>query len=77
VSGTPLTVRIEEIPGRLDTGDTKADARVTSRTIVSRDGIEVAPGELRVGQRASLWFGGPVAESYPVQGEAAAIAILR
>jgi hypothetical protein len=76
VSGDPLAVRIEEIPGGLDTGGAKAIARVTDRTIVTRRGSAVAPGELRTGQRASLWLTGPVAESYPVQGEAGAIAIL-
>ena len=76
VGGEPLSVRIEEIPGGLDTGGAKAVARVTSRTIVTRQGNSVAPGELRTGQRASLWLTGPVAESYPVQGEAGAISIL-
>jgi hypothetical protein len=76
VGGDPLTVRIEEIPGGLDTGGAKAVARVTSRTAVTREGNAVAPGALRTGQRASLWLTGPVAESYPVQGEAGAIDIL-
>lgn len=76
VGGEPLIVRIEEIPGGLDTGGAKAMARITSRTSVIRDGTPIAPGELRMGQRASLWFEGPVAESYPVQGEAAAISVL-
>lgn len=76
VGGEPLTVRIEEIPGPLDTGGAKAVARITSQTIVTRKGYPLAPGELRTGQRASLWFEGPVAESYPVQGEAAVISVL-
>ena len=76
VGGEPLTVRIEEIPGGLESGGAKAVARITSRTIVTREGNALTPRELRMGQRASLWFEGPVAESYPVQGEAAAISVL-
>ena len=75
VSGTPLTVRIEEKPGGLDSGGAKAVARLTNQTRVTRNGEAVAASELRVGERASLWFAGPVAESYPVQGRAAAIAL--
>lgn len=76
VGGEPLTVRIEEFPGGLDTGGAKAVARITNRTRVTRDGNLLAPSELRMGQRASLWFEGPVAESFPVQGEAAVISVL-
>lgn len=76
VGGAPLTVRVEEMPGGLESGGAKAVARVTGKTIITRGGEALAPGELRVGQRASVWFTGPVAESYPVQGEAAAIEIV-
>lgn len=76
LAGNPPTARVEEIPGGLESGGAKAAARITSRTTITRNGRAVAPAELRVGQRVSLWFRGPVAESYPVQGEAAAISIL-
>lgn len=73
--GTPMTIRVEEIPGGLDSGGAKAAARIGPRTRILRGDRPVPASELRVGQRVSVWFEGPVAESYPVQGEAGTVSV--
>lgn len=70
---------VEEEPG-VQSGN-KASATVTRTTpiFMERDS-EVQPAtfaDLAVGDGLALWFDGPVAESYPVQGEASAILILK
>ncbi|HEU5305414.1 MAG TPA: DUF3221 domain-containing protein, partial [Gemmatimonadales bacterium] len=66
---------IEEEP--LDSvGSAKASLRITSSTRVLQSSGEASrPEELRIGQRVSAWFAGPVMESYPVQGTAGAVRI--
>jgi hypothetical protein len=75
-----VVVLVEENP--LDTsGSAKASVTVDSRTRLLRQTetgeITVDRGELRSGLRVSVWFEGPVAESYPVQGKAGTLVILR
>jgi hypothetical protein len=68
-------VQIEENPA--DTfGSAKAIVRITTATrIVGPAGLSWPADSLRAGQRVRAWFVGPLAESYPVQTGAAAIAI--
>ena len=44
-------------------------------TVNGQTVTRVEPGALRVGASVRVWFNGPVATSYPVQGKAADIAI--
>ncbi len=68
-------VRIEERPDQ-ETGSAKASVRLLPTTrILRRSGGVAAPADLRVGQQASAWFEGPVAESYPVQAAARVLVV--
>lgn len=69
------TIRVETNPSQ-STGSPKAIATVNGRTVIfllSRNEGEFR--SLSVGQWVRVWFNGPVAESYPVQGTAATVVI--
>jgi uncharacterized protein DUF3221 len=68
-------ILIEEQP--LDSsGSGKASVRLTPATRVLRSSGEAGRvAELRVGQRVSAWFDGPVQESYPLQATAGVVRI--
>ena len=74
-------VRIEEIPGSLLSGGSKSVVTVLRGVPVLRragDGATVAAFDsLRVGQRVSAWFDGPILESYPSQARARVLVIER
>jgi len=54
----------------------KAVVSVTKQTaIFDASGGKATPADLQVGAEVKVWFTGPVAESYPVQGAAAAVQI--
>ncbi len=54
----------------------KAVVNVTKETaIFDADGKASTPDKLQVGTEVKVWFAGPVAESYPVQGTASAVQI--
>lgn len=54
----------------------KAVVSVTKETtIVDVSGNTATPADLVVGAEVKVWFTGPVAESYPVQGVASAVQI--
>ncbi|MDQ3698539.1 MAG: YobA family protein [Gemmatimonadota bacterium] len=76
VTGVTLpTVRVEERPADA-AGSAKASVRLVDGTrLLRRGGSAAASGDLRVGQRVSVWFTGPVMESYPVQATASVIVI--
>jgi hypothetical protein len=71
-------VRIEVDPMR-ETGAPKALLRLRPYTVILRaagDSAAPAPrGTLRAGARVRAWYGGPVLESYPVQGDAGTVVI--
>jgi len=75
-----VTVLVESDPSTPTAGD-KASVVVTSSTRVTRrsGSGEVAATfrDLRPGLRVEVWFEGPVAMSYPVQGKAQAVVIVR
>lgn len=57
-------------------GSAKASVRLTGATrVVRRSGEPAGPGDLSVGQKVSVWYRGPVMQSYPVQATAAAVRI--
>ena len=63
------TIRVETTPGD-SAGSAKAVVGLTRLTwITSARGDQLSPDALLVGQRVAVWFTGPVAESYPIQGE--------
>ncbi len=69
------TVLVEFDPTSTNSGP-KALTTVTGATIIVRPaGDEADFRALATGQWVRVWFTGPVAESYPVQGTARAIAI--
>lgn len=69
------SIRVEEVPGE-ESGGAKAIVRVGRETAIRRAGGPAATAaDLDVGGRVSVWFRGPVAESYPVQAAAGAIEI--
>lgn len=74
----PRTVLVEENPGE-KSGSNKASVRLTGETRLLRrsgEGVQrAAPDDLAVGQTVSVWFTGPVRESFPVQADAGTIVI--
>jgi hypothetical protein len=76
--GEPRTVLVEENPGE-QSGSNKASVRLTDETrVLRRSGESVqraAPEDLAGGQTVSVWFTGPVRESFPVQADAGTIVI--
>jgi len=53
----------------------KASVRITTETLIARAERWIPADELAVGMTVRVWFDGPVAESYPVQGSAAFIEV--
>ena len=75
VNASARTLRVEERPEDAS-GSAKAVVRVTAGTpVVERSGRARDFGEVRVGMRVSVWFAGPVAESYPVQAAAQTVVV--
>jgi hypothetical protein len=75
-----VTVLVEAEPSNPSIGD-KASVAVTGNTRITRraQSGEVAATfrDLVPGLRVEVWFDGPVATSYPVQGRAQAVVIIR
>jgi hypothetical protein len=75
-----VTVLVESEPSHPSIGD-KASVAVTSSARITRkaQGGEVAATarDLVPGLQVQVWFDGPVATSYPVQGKAQALVIVR
>ena len=76
-SGTSLPVLLVvddgAMPGTID----RATVTVTQDTVVwTLEGAKGTAADLGAGQMVSVWFDGPVAESYPLQAKAAVIRIL-
>ena len=71
---------VEENPAEA-AGSAKASVRLTTRTrILAGDGPASRPDPLDAlvnGARVSVWFTGPVAESYPVQATADVVVVER
>lgn len=71
------TLLVEEEPG-VQSGN-KASTTVVADTLLLRETSEgFAPTDfatVAAAQTVSVWFSGPVAESYPVQGTAAAVVV--
>ena len=80
VSRSPgqMTILIEERPEQSSGGD-KSAVRITPQTQILLDSpsgaTELAPEQLAAGNRASAWFAGPVAESYPTQATARIVVV--
>ena len=78
--GDGVSVLVESDPSTPSSGS-KASVAVTSGTRITRraPGGEVAATarELTPGVQVEVWFDGPVAMSYPVQGKALAVVIVR
>lgn len=53
----------------------KASVTIDAKTLIAREGRWIPPDELEVGMTVAVWFTGPVAESYPVQGTASFIEV--
>jgi hypothetical protein len=76
-SRTQTAILVEEDPAQRS-GSAKASAQLNAKTTVSRaDGRSAGQDDLKPGQVVSVWFTGPVAQSYPVRGTAARIVIER
>lgn len=78
-SGTDrMTIRVEERPEDTS-GSHKASVTVTAATrVLERSGTELRPStsdRLTTGRVVTVWFTGPVRESYPVQADAAVVVI--
>jgi hypothetical protein len=74
-TGLPVLLVVDD--GAIDRSADRASVTVTPRTIVwLLKGGQGTPADLGAGQMVSVWFDGPVAESYPVQAEAGVIRIL-
>lgn len=70
-----IRIRVETDP-RSPSGSPKASVRVDSTaTILRRSGELARLEDLKLGSRVSVWFDGPVMESYPVQAIAGTIVV--
>lgn len=71
-------ILVEENPADAS-GSNKASVRIKDQTkIYRREGGRLensSASALTVGKQVSVWFEGPVAESYPVQGSASIVVI--
>ncbi len=65
-------IMVEEKPEE-SSGSAKAAVTITSETKI--ESLSGRTPELRKGQRVSVWFNGPVAESYPMRGTARRVVI--
>jgi Protein of unknown function (DUF3221) len=70
-----IVVLVEAVPNDLS-GSPKALVTVDSRTRVFRANGAAQVDDLLPGATVSVWFEGPVAESYPVQGRAGTLMIM-
>lgn len=62
-----------------DTEFDKASVSINSETVIKKDGIEgkIEVSDIKKGDKVEVVFTGAVAESYPVQGTAKSIRILK
>jgi hypothetical protein len=68
-------LRVEVNPGE-SSGSPKAQVTIPEGTpVTDRSGRMYDPGSIRLGSIVSVWFTGPVAESYPVQARARAVVL--
>ena len=75
VNGSARTLRVEE-RAEDASGSAKAVVRIPAGApVLDRSGQARDFGDVRVGLRVSVWFTGPVAESYPVQATAQTVVI--
>ena len=67
-------IRVEAMPH--ESHGTKAVVKITKDTTIrDKDGNAVNASALREGQTVSVWYAGAVAQSYPLQADAAQITI--
>lgn len=71
----PDRIRVEADPAAASGSDKAVVALVPATRIVHRDGRAGAVSDLGIGREVSVWFAGPVRESYPVQADAGAVVI--
>lgn len=76
-SSRRITILVEAVPGDL-TGSPKALVTIDSATRIfhAGPGVSARVEDLLPGGTVSVWFDGPVAESYPVQGRAGTLMIM-
>lgn len=78
VSSTEASILVE---GKIeeDTVFDKASVSINSDTVISKDGIKgkLSVSDIKRGDKAEVVFIGAAAESYPVQGTAKSIRILK
>ena len=68
-------LRVEENPSE-DFGSAKAVVRMSADTrILTRSGRAATFASLSVGMRVTVWYTGPVAESFPVQATAGVVVV--
>jgi len=71
-------ILVEENPADAS-GSNKASVRIMDQTKIYRrsgSSVEKVSGTaLTIGKQVSVWFEGPVAESYPVQGSASVVVL--
>jgi len=73
----PASILVEEQAPPADGTLDKAQVAIAPSTqVFGPDGAEAAASTIVEGARVKVWFEGPVAESYPVQGTAKAVQVL-
>lgn len=73
----PDRIRVEADPAVVSGSDKAVVALAPTTRIVHRDGRSGAASDLGVGREVSVWFAGPVRESYPVQADAGTVVVER
>jgi len=73
----PASILVEEPAPAADGVLDKAQVTIAPSTqVFGPDGAEAAASTIVQGATVKVWFEGPVAESYPVQGTAKAVQVL-
>jgi hypothetical protein len=73
VTGT--TLRVTAVPGHSSRLDVALVEFASARIMRWADGTPAPSSVIRLGDEVSVWFRGPVRESYPVQGQAEIVVI--
>lgn len=73
----PDRIRVEADPAVASGSDKAVVALAPATRIVHRDGRTGAVSDLGVGREVSVWFAGPVRESYPLQADAGIVVVER
>lgn len=75
LESAPRRIRVEVDPAAASGSDKAVVALGPDTRILHRDGRAAGAADIAAGNVVSVWFTGPVRESYPVQADAGAVVL--